>query len=755
MFRPNAIQLPLGLISASLEQVVFLSPQLRATLLSYGVDLVKKAFPEFVPADTLKITSEGWIVKSLDLSRVFTLRLPAGADRKEIINALVRFPDVIYAEPNANATLRVIPNDQHFNLQWNMHNSGQFGGTSDADIDAAEAWDVYQGSSSVLIAIVDGGVSTNNTDLSVRVSGNTGSSDHATHVAGIAAAKGNNSFGVAGVDWNCSINSQIIGDIPQQAQAVKNAVNAGARILNNSWGQGTNNYSVTLADAFAYAYKNNAVSCNAMPEEGSPEDYPNAYGQGIINVGATTNIDQKTWYSFARDYIDVAAPGGNADGIQQHDIYSTFPNNGFGYMAGTSMSAPHVTGIASLLKGYSSSALGKTLYNDDLEQIIKISADDINDPNDPTTGPGWDQGTGTGRVNTKKALDLIRSPNVVRQWKASGGSSVGNTDYYTMVFYSTPGLATGVYIVKRYEVRKTVNFGQVFQSTPHVWGRGVGTNGYSAANPNFGMGWCDVVSHNNSSVTLKTYVYKVWTIDGTYVGWIPTSPSNVTWNYTVLGIPAPLSVNITGPTYLSWGETGTFTANPSGGSGTYINYQWWLRNDEGGIEQFANNGVTPLAPPYGEWIYQPQWEGYQTITIGPHYDFSLKCKITDSDGNTATDIHSVIVGGIAKGVTQHTPVAAIEAIPEQLILIGNYPNPFNPTTSIKFGLPDAMPVEISIYSITGKKVRTLINQDLSAGYYQVNWDGTDKSGNKVASGIYIYTLKAGSKRLTSKMLFAK
>lgn len=213
---------------------------------------------------------------------------------------------------------------------------------------------------------------------------------------------------------------------------------------------------------------------------------------------------------------------------------------------------------------------------------------------------------------------------------------------------------------------------------------------------------------------------------------------------------------ITGPTYLPEREVGTFIANPSGGSGSYTNYQWWFRNDEEIIEPFAANTVIPLAPPPGVWIDLSQYEGGQTITWGPYFDFSLKCKVTDSYGSTAEDIHSVFyVGYIPKNVAKKNQTVTIEIIPEQIALVGNYPNPFNPTTSIKFGLPDAMPVEISIYSITGKKVRTLINQELSARYYHVNWDGTDKSGNRVASGIYIYTLKAGSKRLTNKMLFAK
>jgi subtilisin family serine protease len=96
------------------------------------------------------------------------------------------------------------------------------------------------------------------------------------------------------MDWNAQINTQTISiDIAQQAAAIRNAVDAGARIINNSWGQGSNTFSVTAKQAFVYAYNSNAVSSNAMPEEGTPEDYPNAYGQGIINVGATNNLDAR------------------------------------------------------------------------------------------------------------------------------------------------------------------------------------------------------------------------------------------------------------------------------------------------------------------------------------------------------------------------------------------------------------------------------------------------------------------------------
>lgn len=198
--------------------------------MQHRVDRVRKGFPDFNRADTLRVSPEGLTVSSMDLSRVFVLRLPSNERRDSLIARLQRLPHVIYAEPNSMGRARLDPNDQHFSLQWGLKNTGQAGGTAGADIKATQAWDIFTGSSSVIVGIVDGGrVQQNHPEFAGRVSGNlnTSISNHATHVAGIAAAKGNNSSGVAGVDWNAQINTQTIGDIPQQAAAVRAAVDAG------------------------------------------------------------------------------------------------------------------------------------------------------------------------------------------------------------------------------------------------------------------------------------------------------------------------------------------------------------------------------------------------------------------------------------------------------------------------------------------------------------------------------------------------
>ncbi|MCK5547382.1 MAG: T9SS type A sorting domain-containing protein, partial [Thermoplasmata archaeon] len=82
----------------------------------------------------------------------------------------------------------------------------------------------------------------------------------------------------------------------------------------------------------------------------------------------------------------------------------------------------------------------------------------------------------------------------------------------------------------------------------------------------------------------------------------------------------------------------------------------------------------------------------------------------------------------------------------------NYPNPFNPATTISFTVPEKAHATLSIFNIEGKLVKTLVNNTLEEGYKQTTWDGTDSHGNAVSSGVYFYRLRAGGKALTRKMV---
>ena len=96
-----------------------------------------------------------------------------------------------------------------------------------------------------------------------------------------------------------------------------------------------------------------------------------------------------------------------------------------------------------------------------------------------------------------------------------------------------------------------------------------------------------------------------------------------------------------------------------------------------------------------------------------------------------------------------------EPIPEKFALHANYPNPFNPTTTISYDLPEQSRVTLGIYDLLGKKIKTLINQSQDAGNKMAVWDGTDEFSRPVSAGVYLYQIQAGDFIQTRKMLLLK
>ena len=98
----------------------------------------------------------------------------------------------------------------------------------------------------------------------------------------------------------------------------------------------------------------------------------------------------------------------------------------------------------------------------------------------------------------------------------------------------------------------------------------------------------------------------------------------------------------------------------------------------------------------------------------------------------------------------------LQTRPEVFALANNYPNPFNPATTIKYALPQASDVELTVYNVVGQAVRTLVAEHQSAGRYVVEWDATNDSGHSLSSGMYFYRLQAGGEfREVKKMLLLK
>ena len=147
-----------------------------------------------------------------------------------------------------------------------------------------------------------------------------------------------------------------------------------------------------------------------------------------------------------------------------------------------------------------------------------------------------------------------------------------------------------------------------------------------------------------------------------------------------------------------------------------------------------------------------------TSSYGTRYDRGV---IVDSDGNIAYKGSGLVVNEIGTIVTtidnllNPTAIDLDEPDLTRFELAQNFPNPFNPNTTIAFTLPTAQSVTIKIYDINGKFVRQLLKSELAAGLHELNWNGTNQNGEAVSSGTYIYVLESADFKDVKKMTLMK
>jgi subtilisin family serine protease len=349
-----------------------------------------------------------------------------------------RQPGVLYAEPNLYRQVARIPNDPFFDRLWGLHNSGQSVqgslGTPDADIDAPEAWELVANSAGAPVAIVDTGVDAAHSDLAPNLWTNPGESGggkesngidddlngytddfrgwdwvdsdndagdlngHGTHVAGTVGARGDNGSGVAGVSLEASLmalrvlDEQGTGTVADLVQAYMYAGRNGARVVNASFGSA--GFSLVEQETiqslpqvlFVAAAGNRGTNNDTAPQ------YPCSYSlDNIICVAASNQDDGLAGFSnHGSASVDLAAPGTK--------VLSTWLNGGFAFADGTSMAAPHVSGVAALVSARSPSASVQSVKGAILQGV------------DAKPALAGRTATG-GRLNAERALSGASQPS--------------------------------------------------------------------------------------------------------------------------------------------------------------------------------------------------------------------------------------------------------------------------------------------------------------------------------------------------------
>ena len=422
---------------------------------------------------------------------------PSGEPVTKAQETLSRIGGVVYAEP-VRMMQSTAFNDPRYPNQWNYFNDGSKGWkyTAGADINVVPVWENYTvGSSDVIVAIIDEGVDLQHEDLAANAipAGPQGSKcflddfpgykiypgDHATHVAGTVAAVNDNGKGVCGIAGGDSktpgariLSCQILRDNPSDSRnqyqgdafnALVWAADHGAVIAQNSWGYDYKTAGEAAKGGIgafeeAVKYFNIYAGCdedgNQLPESpmkggivifaagngdnnggpGWPHAWPAEY-DGILSVGAMNSLMGRSYYSNYGDWVDICAPGGDTNVGPQ--ILSCYAGNDYGYMQGTSMACPHVSGVAALIVSYfGGPGFTREMLWDRLIDGAKYSSNLKNQKIGPLLDAlgSFTYGSTTAPEKVTDFTSSVQSNTVTLRWKATADKDDVKAYAYMMLF---------------------------------------------------------------------------------------------------------------------------------------------------------------------------------------------------------------------------------------------------------------------------------------------------------------------------------
>jgi subtilisin family serine protease len=406
-------------------------PQLDLVSKSYGIQsftpLLYELYEKSPDAQTYASRHAAW---GFDLW--YELKFDAKSDVISLVKELMEMDHVDFAEPvykigpvNPIGEARYIvedeksakswePNDPFYGgNQWHYSNTGQFGGTPGVDVRMPAAWNIQKGSSNIIVAIVDGGIQYDHPDLQANMwsgigpEGNSTAPDrHGTHVAGTVAAVSGNNVGVAGVAGGSGTGDGVrlmSVDLLKGNHGLSNLAlytyqaNNGVAISQNSWGFLTPGfYNQSTLDGIDYfnvngggtAMNGGIVICAAGNDNSDDAWYPAVY-PGAVAVASYDLNGLKSDFSNYGAWIDITGPG--------TDVASTFEDSQYGFLSGTSMACPHVSGVAALILSHLHGKV--TLTPMELYNLMIQNVDDVYQSNAGFTGK-----LGAGGLNAHTTL---------------------------------------------------------------------------------------------------------------------------------------------------------------------------------------------------------------------------------------------------------------------------------------------------------------------------------------------------------------
>ena len=371
----------------------YVDPFKRASKVEYAKDHIIVAFHPAVTAGQRDATARqlGLKIDSKKDSQYFSvIELPqrvrdAGMTVESAVRYFNQMPSVRYAEFDTAIYPDFIPNDPSFGNLYGLHNTGQSGGTPDADMDVTEAWDITGVGNEIVVAVCDDGVDWTHPDLAANIWNNSdeipgngidddgngfvddirgwdfngndnnpigGSGDsHGTHVAGTVGAVNNNGIGLSGAGRNTKIMPlRMYGaSAPNWMSDLTNAVDYawqnGAKVISVSYN--IDGYTNALVEAIQRADAADVIYCNSAGNNGSlnpPRATIRDLANNVIFVAASDRNDNRASFSNYGAKIEIAAAG--------VDVYSTLPGNSYGNNSGTSMATPNCASVLAVLRAY-------------------------------------------------------------------------------------------------------------------------------------------------------------------------------------------------------------------------------------------------------------------------------------------------------------------------------------------------------------------------------------------------------------------